>query len=484
MTSRKVEVRYATGWPGAMLHFEAAGTQGNCGGWKDEQMQPSSVEGWQEVSVQLPKEAERVEFVFKNKNSNDWDNSPQPNRFGRRNYLVDLEQRNSDDSVVVVVVDGEAAVVYVHPDGKNKVLVVTDLDGTLIGHDDYLAKFKKHWTLNHFWRGSKLVYNTGRNLKDFLTAAGVHGLPKPDFAILGVGTEIYTFPGVSSATHSHYGTLLTPEEQQLHSEDLAHREGSWPAWCPERLCARFEEKWLERMKGQFSRRETEDFVAREIQGEVYINGNAFHDPLRVSVSIPTALLTEHLENPNSSFCKKLKKEYKVCVSGGGDWRYLDLLPKEGGKLGATLYVMEQLGFTPERTLVCGDSGNDIDMFCHPSILGCCVGNAHEVLVAFLKKDRSKINAEETAKLQTPANGRKHNVPQVPEGAFSDATAEQKDPEDAEPFFLRDLTPTSNVCFSQYPCAGAFHEEVLTFLFLLLFVILCVFPRQCRLGVMA
>ena len=29
------------------------------------------------------------------------------------------------------------------------------------------------------------VYNTGRNLKDFLNVAGEHGLPKPDFAILG-----------------------------------------------------------------------------------------------------------------------------------------------------------------------------------------------------------------------------------------------------------------------------------------------------------
>ncbi|KAL8434431.1 hypothetical protein ACSSS7_003162 [Eimeria intestinalis] len=361
MTSRKVDVRYATGWPGAVLHYEAAGAQGSCGGWKDEQMQPSSVEGWQEVSVQLPTEANRIELVFKNTNSNDWDNPPQSNRFG-------------------------------------------------------------------------------------------------------VGTEIYTFPGVSSVAHSHYGTLLTPEEQQLHTEDLAHRDESWPSWCPERLFARFDEKWLEKMRDQFSRRQAEEFVAREIEGEVYINGNAFHDPLRVSVSIPAALLAEYLGNPNSRFCEILKKDYKVCVSGGGDWRYLDLLPKEGGKLGATLYVMQQLGFTPERTLVCGDSGNDIDMFCHPSILGCCVGNSHEVLVAFLKKEKSKLHAEKERKLQAPVNGTKHKVQQPPEDAFSDATAEQKDPEDAEPFFLKDLTPTPHVCFSQYPCAGGILDALRFFKF--------------------
>lgn len=131
------------------------------------------------------------------------------------NYLVDLDKRDNTD-VVVVVVDGETAVLKKHSDGGNRVLVVSDLDGTLIGHDGYLSMFKKHWKLHHLWRGSKLVYNTGRNLKDFLYAAGEHQLPKPDYAILGVGTEVYTFPGVSCDSHSHFSTLLTPEEQEHH----------------------------------------------------------------------------------------------------------------------------------------------------------------------------------------------------------------------------------------------------------------------------
>ena len=38
MASRRVEVRYATGWPVAMLHFEAATGMGSCGGWKDSEM--------------------------------------------------------------------------------------------------------------------------------------------------------------------------------------------------------------------------------------------------------------------------------------------------------------------------------------------------------------------------------------------------------------------------------------------------------------
>ncbi|KAL8436732.1 hypothetical protein Efla_002164 [Eimeria flavescens] len=466
MATKTLQIRYSTGWPAAVIHYEAAANRGGCEGWKDAEMKPSKMQGWQEVALQLPEEAERIEFVFKNKEGEGWDNPPQLNRLGRRNYLVDLEKRENEEAFVVVV-DGEAVGVYVHPKGENQVLVVTDLDGTLIGHDEYLAKFKKHWTLNHLWRGSKLVYNTGRNLKDFLNAAGAHKLPKPDFAILGVGTEIYTFPGVSSQTHSHFSSLLTPEEQRQHAEDLALRGDSWPGWCPERLCAKFESEWLIKMSKHFNRKQTEELVAREIEGEVYINGNAFHDPLRVSVSIPAVLLSETLRKKNSDFCKKLKTEYKVCVSGGGDWRYLDLLPKEGGKLGATLYVMEQLGFTPEKTLVCGDSGNDIDMFCHPSILGCCVGNAHEVLVAFLKKDKAnRLLQQADTKLQQQPNGYSNAIQQPPQKAFSPETAEQKDPEDAEPFFLKDLTPTPNASrffvFFAFDIANSLKQKVYYF----------------------
>lgn len=62
---------------------------------------------------------------------------------------------------------------------------------------------------------------------------------------------------------------------------------------------------------------------------MYINGNAFHDPLRLSVSTKAQLLEETLKSSRSSFSNKLKDKFKVCVSGGGEWRYLDLLPRDG-----------------------------------------------------------------------------------------------------------------------------------------------------------
>lgn len=66
----------------------------------------------------------------------------------------------------------------------------------------------------------------------------------------------------------------------------------------------------------------------ELEG-VYVNGNAFHDPLRLSVSVPAGVLREALADRDSSFCQNIKQNYKICVSGGGEWMYLDLLPKHG-----------------------------------------------------------------------------------------------------------------------------------------------------------
>ena len=77
------------------------------------------------------------------------------------------------------------------------------------------------------------------------------------------------------------------------------------------------------------------WMQKEFEGfeDVYINGNTFHDPLRLSVSIKYYLLNEKLREQNkrsSSFYDLIKTKYKICVSGAGDWRFLDLLPR-GGK---------------------------------------------------------------------------------------------------------------------------------------------------------
>jgi HAD superfamily hydrolase (TIGR01484 family) len=64
----------------------------------------------------------------------------------------------------------------------------------------------------------------------------------------------------------------------------------------------------------------------------------------------------------------LQLDIKLIYSGGLD---LDVLPKAAGKGQALEDLMRKLkaeNRTPQRTLVCGDSGNDVELF---SVEGVC-----------------------------------------------------------------------------------------------------------------
>ena len=73
------------------------------------------------------------------------------------------------------------------------VLVVSDLDDTMIGDDEATAAFTAWWQAEGVAAGGRLVYNTGRALDLFqaLLAEKGHLLAEPDRLISSLGTRIY-----------------------------------------------------------------------------------------------------------------------------------------------------------------------------------------------------------------------------------------------------------------------------------------------------
>lgn len=66
---------------------------------------------------------------------------------------------------------------------------------------------------------------------------------------------------------------------------------------------------------------------------------------------------------------------------------MDIVPVRANKGNALNYVREKLGFSPDETIACGDSGNDIALFTQ-NTMGIIVGNARSELLQWHKRQGS------------------------------------------------------------------------------------------------
>ena len=107
------------------------------------------------------------------------------------------------------------------------IMIVSDLDGTMVGDDAATAAFTAAWTEEGaFPKGSALVYSTGRSLESFaaLIAEKKGVMAVPDALICAVGTKVYKRVDDSNAAKDNTESLVAATLKKLLFKDAKEKE--------------------------------------------------------------------------------------------------------------------------------------------------------------------------------------------------------------------------------------------------------------------
>eukprot|EP00878_Enallax_costatus_P014266 GHUV01014922.1.p1 GENE.GHUV01014922.1~~GHUV01014922.1.p1 ORF type:complete len:413 (+),score=120.28 GHUV01014922.1:330-1568(+) len=244
------------------------------------------------------------------------------------------------------------------------VMIVSDLDGTMIGNDAATAAFRDWWENEALLRGGLLVYNTGRALDSFkkLLQDKSHCLAHPDVLISAVGTKIYNF-----------------------TSDAGWKEDM--GWSKQ-----LDQGW----KVAAVRDAAYAALAKVGKDVMHFRPPDEQNDHKVTCGVNCSVLERVLDHITASL-EAAGVKANVITSGTGDWRFLDLVPIKAGKLEALEYVRKTHNFPHSATIACGDSGNDILMLSGQN-LAIVVGNAQPDLVKWLeqheKRDESPLEGKQ------------------------------------------------------------------------------------------
>jgi sucrose-phosphate synthase len=189
-------------------------------------------------------------------------------------------------------------------------LIITDLDNTLTGDDAALAEFTE-LIRNHDHIGFGIA--TGRRLDDALNLIKQLNLPKPDVLNTAAGTQL------------HYGEKLTP--------DVSWQKQIGYAWKPKEI-----RELLDAIPGLFlqaAENLSEFKISYEIDPEIAPSVTEIKKKMRAAGLRATVNLSLQI--------------------------YLDIVPVRGGADLSLRHLLYKWGFSPDKVLVAGDSGNDIGM---------------------------------------------------------------------------------------------------------------------------
>lgn len=210
-------------------------------------------------------------------------------------------------------------------------LLVADLDGTLVGGEPE-GRRKLQEALESVRDSLILVYVSGQSFDEQLEAVEKHQLLTPDYMVSSVGTEIHRLPG---------GQPL--------------------------------DDWYRYIQAGFNREDIVAFLSESMIAdhfaELRLQPQEQQTPLKVSYFLKNATEEElaaiQQELIGEGFPAKLVYSRNL---------YLDIVPERAGIGAAVKFLVDSLVMFPSQVFVCGDSGNDVDLFQY-GYRGIVVGNA-------------------------------------------------------------------------------------------------------------
>lgn len=246
----------------------------------------------------------------------------------------------------------------------NQFLLITDLDNTLVGDDlaterlnHYLVDRREHYVV---------VYATGRSYDSAKRLMRERKLIEPDYWITGVGTEIYFHDRLD---FDWANQISTDWQREAIAAFVTNR---FPQLIPQAK----EEQNPWKVSFDLLNSAHEPLSQLQAVGKInrgYVECLATARSITLTTSYrPTTSIIDQLVN--SLHAMKLKAQ--VIFSSNVD---VDILPVNANKGNAVKYIQQKLGIAANRTLVCGDSGNDISMFQQP-VYGVIVNNAQLELI--------------------------------------------------------------------------------------------------------
>lgn len=243
----------------------------------------------------------------------------------------------------------------------SRVLLVSDLDGTMVGNDEYTHEFRKFWESDARHKDSKLVYSTGRSFESFLglMTSKRDILIEPDGLICAVGTKVFLRSG-------------TPDD----------------AWIED-------EAWTETLDVNWSCDVVRE-ILQQVMDKFGCENIHFRPPdeqnkYKLTVGVKDEFVNDVNEAIRSA-CDDNRLECKIIISGSGGWKFIDCVSTGAGKLESLEHIRKQLGFEVCETVACGDSGNDILMMSGES-RAVVVGNAEPELREWANTFKSENQLE-------------------------------------------------------------------------------------------